>query len=184
MESCSIASGQSNYALENLIPAKYFPQSNLFSRIARSNQLLWYVWSNGQMGIVNFYNSTLTQQLGDAQITYSYQYSANNNSIQINVQGWRKPYSDSNYDLWYNKNTVKLSVHINNASFPTSWEAFGADLKIASLGLKPNMPVVVPCYTPHNIFVAVRETDGKVYRVSKTSSTVNTSAYALLTWNY
>ena len=72
MESCSIASGQSNYALENLIPAKYFPQSNLFSRIARSNQLLWYVWSNGQMGIVNFYNSTLTQQLGDAQITYSY----------------------------------------------------------------------------------------------------------------
>ena len=108
----------------------------------------------------------------------------NNNSIQINVQGWRKPYSDSNYDLWYNKNTVKLSAHINNTNFPTSWEAFGADLKIASLGLKPNMPVIVPCYSPHNIFVAVRETDGKVYRVSKTGSTVNTSAYALLTWNY
>lgn len=46
------------------------------------------------------------------------------------------------------------------------------------------MPVIVPCYASYNIFLAVRETDGKVYRVSKTGSRVTTSAYALLTWNY
>ena len=105
MDSCSIASGQSNYALENLIPAKYFPQSNLFSRIARSNQLLWYVWSNGQMGIVNFYNSTLTQQLGDAQITYSYQYSANNSNIQIKVIGWKSIKITDKIHLFVNGDT-------------------------------------------------------------------------------
>ena len=136
-------------------------------------------WKSGTTGVNGTFSLSYTADTWGITT-----FSANNNSIQINVQGWRKPYSDSNYDLWYNKNTVKLSAHINNTNFPTSWESFGADLKIASLGLKPNMPVVVPCYSPHNIFVAVRETDGKVYRVSKTGSTVNTSAYALLTWNY
>ena len=72
MDSCSIASGQTNYENAGWIPSKYRPQNNLFSSIVRSPQLLWYVWTNGTMGVSNFNNSTLNNQLGDAMITYSY----------------------------------------------------------------------------------------------------------------
>ena len=72
MDSCSIASGQANYENVGWIPSKYRPQNNLFSSIVRSAQLLWYVWTNGTMGVSNFNNSTLNNQIGDAMIVYSY----------------------------------------------------------------------------------------------------------------
>lgn len=68
----SIANGQENYQLTNVIPSTYRPQRNLFSFVSRSQYLFIYCWVNGTVGLVNWQGSSLSNQQCDCLIQWSY----------------------------------------------------------------------------------------------------------------
>ena len=68
----SIASGQSNYEVSSFIPSEYRPSHNLFSSIGRTQNLLFYLWSNGTVGLSNFHTSTLTNQNASCLLQWEY----------------------------------------------------------------------------------------------------------------
>lgn len=68
----SIASGQSNYEIISLVPSEYRPAQNLFSPVARTQYLSLYLWTDGTVGLSNFYSSTLTNQVASCLIQWEY----------------------------------------------------------------------------------------------------------------
>lgn len=68
----SIASGQSNYEVISFIPSQYRPSHNLFSSIGRTQHLLFYLWSNGTVGLSNFHTSTLSNQSASCLLQWEY----------------------------------------------------------------------------------------------------------------
>ena len=68
----SIANGNENYASSGFIPSDYRPSNNLFSFISRSQYLFLYLWSNGNIGLVNWNGSTLNSQNCDVLVEWTY----------------------------------------------------------------------------------------------------------------
>lgn len=72
IENKNIASGMSNYEMTGWIPSQYRPKSNKYSQGYRGNNNLFYVWSNGNIGVSNLTSSTQTNTTLSAQIDWNY----------------------------------------------------------------------------------------------------------------
>ena len=68
----SISTGQANYEITDLIPSEYRPKANMFQFVSRSQYLSAYVWSNGYVGISNFYGSGLSDQSANCLFEWEY----------------------------------------------------------------------------------------------------------------
>lgn len=68
----SIANGQTNYQLTNVIPSNYHPKSNLYNFISRNQYIFLYCWQNGTVGLVNWKGSTESNQQCNALVEWSY----------------------------------------------------------------------------------------------------------------
>lgn len=68
----SIASGLSNYEITSFVPSEYRPVQNMYSSISRTQNILFYLWNNGTVGLANFTSSTLTNQNASCLIRWEY----------------------------------------------------------------------------------------------------------------
>lgn len=68
----SISSGLSNYVITSFVPSEYRPVQDMYSKIARVQSLLFYLWSDGTVGLANFNSSTLTNQVGSCLLQWEY----------------------------------------------------------------------------------------------------------------
>lgn len=68
----SIASGLSNYEITSFVPSEYRPAHNLYSNISRTQNLLFYLWNNGTVGLSNFTSSLLNNQNASCLLQWEY----------------------------------------------------------------------------------------------------------------
>ena len=70
----NISSIDNDFEVVSFVPAEYRPFSNIFSLIARNNNVILYIWaSGGTVGIANKSSSTITGFSTNTMIQWSYE---------------------------------------------------------------------------------------------------------------
>ena len=108
-------------------------------------------------------------------------FSANTSSVQININGWKTAYRDSNYEVIYNNELVSVTIHISSGvPYTTSLKELGAEiLKDGSIDLRPKRPL---SYVDQwGCEVGIRDNSYKVFYVSLKTNTTG-AAYAHFTY--